>query len=212
MHGARQLRSRSKVEDMRVLPDRGISVLPVRACSHRVFQREGVHAHEPRVPPGFADRLRERRSGALLSSRRTARTWPRLPRPCPHDRRCAAPQAFRRKEGDAGNTPTPATSRRRPCSASTEQGRAPGGQAVRMRSGVEPDAQRGIGKTIFGGGLLLSDDAAERHAAAGSEQQPSEQQPSEQHPSRAAAHAFELSDRERGMVEMLGGDDGHRRA
>lgn len=61
------------------------------------------------------------------------------------------------------------------------------------------DAQRGIGKTIFGGGLLLSDDAAERHAAA--ERAAAERAASE----RAAAHAFELSDRERGMVEMLGG-------
>ena len=61
------------------------------------------------------------------------------------------------------------------------------------------DAQRGIGKAIYGGGLLLSDDAAKRHAAA--ERAAAERAAAE----RDAALVFELSDRERGMVEMLGG-------
>lgn len=49
------------------------------------------------------------------------------------------------------------------------------------------DAQRGAGKSIFGGGLLLSDEkAAERSAA-----------------ERSAAHRWELSDRERAEVAMI---------
>ena len=49
------------------------------------------------------------------------------------------------------------------------------------------DAQRPAGKTIFGGGLLLSDSAAAERAAA----------------ERAAAETWELSPREREMVEYI---------
>ena len=52
------------------------------------------------------------------------------------------------------------------------------------------DAQKERGKTIFGGGLLLSERAAAERAAA----------------ERARAHVWELSDRERAIVSMLGGD------
>lgn len=50
------------------------------------------------------------------------------------------------------------------------------------------DAQRDAGKTIFGGGLLLSERAAAERAAA----------------ERARAHVWKLSDRERAVVAMLG--------
>ena len=49
------------------------------------------------------------------------------------------------------------------------------------------DAQRGAGKTIYGGGLLLSNQKAAERAAA----------------ERAAAHVWQLSDREREMVLEL---------
>ena len=52
------------------------------------------------------------------------------------------------------------------------------------------DAQKERGKTIFGSGLLLSERAAAERAAA----------------ERARAHVWELSDRERAIVSMLGGD------
>ena len=54
------------------------------------------------------------------------------------------------------------------------------------------DAQRSTGKTIFGGGLLLSDRAAAERAAA-------ERAAAE----RAAATKWELSARERAIVEYL---------
>lgn len=53
------------------------------------------------------------------------------------------------------------------------------------------DAQRAVGKSIFGAGLLLSERAAAERAAA----------------ERARAHVWELSDRERAMQAMLGGGD-----
>ena len=61
------------------------------------------------------------------------------------------------------------------------------------------DAQRGIGKSIYGGGLLLSDDAAKRHAAA--ERAAAERAAAE----RVDKHVFELSDREREAVRSLSG-------
>ena len=59
------------------------------------------------------------------------------------------------------------------------------GECVRISS---LDAKRGVGKTIFGAGLLLSDNAAERKAAA----------------ERAAATVWKLSDREKSIVLELG--------
>ena len=56
----------------------------------------------------------------------------------------------------------------------------------------ELDSQKAVGKAIFGGGLLLSDNAAAERAAA-------ERAAAE----RAAAHKWALSDRERAMVEYL---------
>lgn len=50
------------------------------------------------------------------------------------------------------------------------------------------DAQSEHGKTIFGGGLLLSEKAAAEKAAA----------------EKAAAHIWELSERERHIVAKLG--------
>ena len=52
------------------------------------------------------------------------------------------------------------------------------------------DAQKELGKGIYGGGLLLSERAAAERAAA----------------ERARAHVWELSDRELAIVSMLGGD------
>ena len=52
------------------------------------------------------------------------------------------------------------------------------------------DAQRAVGKSIFGGGLLLSERAAAERAAA----------------ERAAAKVWTLSERERAMQAMLGGE------
>ena len=49
------------------------------------------------------------------------------------------------------------------------------------------DAQKESGKSIFGGGLLLSDESAAERAAA----------------ERAAAYVWNLSDREREIVEVL---------
>lgn len=57
------------------------------------------------------------------------------------------------------------------------------------------DAQKERGKGIFGSGLLLSERAAAERAAA-------ERAAAE----RARAHVWELSDRERSIVSMLGGD------
>ena len=54
------------------------------------------------------------------------------------------------------------------------------------------DSQRLCGKTVFGGGLLLSDKAAAERAAA----------------ERAAAHVWTLSDREREIVASLGKTEG----
>lgn len=64
------------------------------------------------------------------------------------------------------------------------------GECVRISS---LDAQRGVGKAIFGAGLLLSDNAAERKAAA-------ERAVAE----RAAATVWKLSDREKSIVLELG--------
>ena len=55
------------------------------------------------------------------------------------------------------------------------------------------DARREAGKSVYGKGLLLSDEAAARHAAA-------ERAAAEQ----ASARIWELSDRERAIVESLG--------
>ena len=63
------------------------------------------------------------------------------------------------------------------------------------------DAQKERGKTIFGGGLLLSERAAAERAAA--ERAAAERAAAE----RARAHRWKLSDRERAIVAMLGGDD-----
>lgn len=57
------------------------------------------------------------------------------------------------------------------------------------------DSQRAMGKTIFGGGLLLSERAAAERAAA-------ERAAAE----RAAAKVWTLSERERAMQAMLGGE------
>ena len=59
------------------------------------------------------------------------------------------------------------------------------------------DSQRECGKTVFGGGLLLSDRAAAERAAA-------ERAAAE----RAAAHVWTLSDREREIVASLGKTEG----
>ena len=59
------------------------------------------------------------------------------------------------------------------------------------------DAQRGAGKTIYGGGLLLSSQKAAERAAA--ERAAAERAAAE----RAAAHVWQLSDREREMVLEL---------
>ena len=55
------------------------------------------------------------------------------------------------------------------------------------------DSQRPMGKTIFGGGLLLSEKAAAEKAAA-------EKAAAE----KAAAHVWELSEREKGIIASLG--------
>ena len=75
-----------------------------------------------------------------------------------------------------------------------------------MRDECEPvpalDAQRKIGKTIFGAGLLLSDTAAARHKAAeraAAERAAAERAAAE----RAAAHVWELSAREKEIVRAL---------
>ena len=59
------------------------------------------------------------------------------------------------------------------------------------------DAQRDVGKSIFGKGLLLSERAAAERAAA--ERAAAERAAAE----RAAAHVWELSEREQRLVEML---------
>ena len=59
------------------------------------------------------------------------------------------------------------------------------------------DAQRPAGKTIFGGGLLLSDKKAAERAAA--ERAAAERAAAE----RAAAHVWELSTREREAIEYI---------
>ena len=71
--------------------------------------------------------------------------------------------------------------------------------ALRVRRGeccrvAALDAQRAVGKSVFGGGLLLSERAAAERAAA-------ERAAAE----RAAAHRWELSDRERHMQALMGG-------
>ena len=58
------------------------------------------------------------------------------------------------------------------------------------------DAQKAVGRGIFGGGLLLSERAAAERAAA-------ERAAAE----RAAAHRWKLSDRERRMQALIGGKD-----
>ena len=59
------------------------------------------------------------------------------------------------------------------------------------------DAQRAVGKSIFGSGLLLSERAAAERAAA--ERAAAERAAAE----RAAVHVWELSEREQRLVEML---------
>ena len=59
------------------------------------------------------------------------------------------------------------------------------------------DAQRAVGKSVFGGGLLLSERAAAERAAA--ERAAAERAAAE----RAAAHKWELSDREREVQRLL---------
>ena len=68
------------------------------------------------------------------------------------------------------------------------------------------DAQRQTGKAIFGSGLLLSDDAARRHAAAeraAAERAAAERAVAE----RAMATAWELSDREKKLVADMSGKE-----
>ena len=60
------------------------------------------------------------------------------------------------------------------------------------------DSQRPMGKTIFGGGLLLSEKAAAEKAAA--EKAAAEKAAAE----KAAAHVWELSEREKGIIASLG--------
>ena len=62
-------------------------------------------------------------------------------------------------------------------------------ECVKVR---ELDAQKDMGKAIFGAGLLLSTAATERKAAA-------EKAAAE----KAAAHVFKLSDRELGIIAEL---------
>ena len=59
------------------------------------------------------------------------------------------------------------------------------------------DSQRPMGKKIFGGGLLLSEKAAAEKAAA-------EKAAAEKAAEKAAAHIWELSERERQIVASLG--------
>ena len=71
------------------------------------------------------------------------------------------------------------------------------GQELSIRAGecmrvTAMDAQRASGKSVFGGGLLLSERAAAERAAA-------ERAAAE----RAAAHVWELSDRERQLVASM---------
>ena len=63
------------------------------------------------------------------------------------------------------------------------------------------DSQRKSGKTIFGHGLLLSDAAARRHAAA--ERAAAERAAAE----RDMATAWELSDREKKLVADMSGKE-----
>ncbi len=60
------------------------------------------------------------------------------------------------------------------------------------------DSQRETGKTIFGGGLVLSNRAAAEKAAA--EKAAAEKDAAE----KAAAHVWELSEREKGIIASLG--------
>ena len=73
------------------------------------------------------------------------------------------------------------------------------------------DAQKERGKTIFGSGLLLSERAAAERAAAeraAAERAAAERAVAERAAAeRARAHVWELSDRERAIVSMLGGDN-----
>lgn len=65
------------------------------------------------------------------------------------------------------------------------------------------DEQKDFGKTIFGGGLLLSDEAARRHeeaARAAAEKAAAERAAAE----RAAARVWRLSEREKEIVRSLG--------
>ena len=72
------------------------------------------------------------------------------------------------------------------------------------------DAQKAMGKGIYGGGLLLSERAAAERAAAeraAAERAAAERAAAERAAAeRARAHVWELSDRERAIVSMLGGD------
>ena len=67
------------------------------------------------------------------------------------------------------------------------------------------DSQRAAGKGIYGGGLLLSDDAASRKARASmlADRNAAAERAAD---GRARANVWELSDRERAMVAMLGKD------
>ena len=76
------------------------------------------------------------------------------------------------------------------------------GQELSIRAGecmrvTAMDAQRASGKSVFGGGLLLSERAAAERAAA--ERAAAERAAAE----RAAAHVWELSDRERQLVASM---------
>lgn len=69
------------------------------------------------------------------------------------------------------------------------------------------DAQKEIGKAIFGGGLLLSEEQAKKHAyvkRAAAERAAAKRAAAERAAAeRAAAHVFELSERERQIVAGL---------
>ena len=86
------------------------------------------------------------------------------------------------------------------------------GQELSIRAGecmrvTAMDAQRASGKSVFGGGLLLSERAAAERAAAeraAAERAAAERAAAERAAAeRAAAHVWELSDRERQLVASM---------
>lgn len=66
------------------------------------------------------------------------------------------------------------------------------------------DSQRPMGKTIFGGGLLLSEKAAAEKAAAEKATAAAAAEKATAAAEKATAHIWELSERERQIVASLG--------